>query len=78
MIDFPLDFVSAVLEQLRSPLGALIFIPLYAVWVTLLLPGCGLRCWLACFMAPGLVVAWCFLGHLWERLLCFYLRDLFS
>ena len=39
MFDFPLDFVSAVLEQLRSPLGALIFIPLYAIWVTLLLPG---------------------------------------
>ena len=24
---------------LRSPLGGLVFIPLYAVWVTLLLPG---------------------------------------
>ena len=39
MLDLPLDFVSSVLEQLRSPLGALIFIPLYAIWVTLLLPG---------------------------------------
>jgi uncharacterized membrane protein YdjX (TVP38/TMEM64 family) len=34
---------SALLEQLlpalRSPLGALAFVPLYALWVTLLLPG---------------------------------------
>ena len=28
-----------VLELLRSPAGALLFIPLYALWVTLLLPG---------------------------------------
>ena len=27
------------LDALRSPLGAVLFIPLYAVWVTLLLPG---------------------------------------
>ena len=30
---------EAVLQWLQSPLGALVFIPLYAVWVTLLLPG---------------------------------------
>ena len=34
---------SALLDQLlpalRSPLGALAFVPLYALWVTLLLPG---------------------------------------
>ena len=46
----PMDFTSAaqlpaglpldrVLEALRSPLGALAFVPLYALWVTLLLPG---------------------------------------
>ena len=28
-----------VLELLRSPAGALLFMPLYALWVTLLLPG---------------------------------------
>ena len=27
------------LEMLRSPVGAVLFIPLYALWVTLLLPG---------------------------------------
>ena len=30
---------AALLEALRSPLGGLAFIPLYALWVTLLLPG---------------------------------------
>ena len=28
-----------MLELLRSPAGALVFVPLYALWVTLLLPG---------------------------------------
>lgn len=32
----PLD---AVVEALASPLGAIVFVPLYALWVTLLLPG---------------------------------------
>ncbi|MBU6249571.1 MAG: TVP38/TMEM64 family protein [Cyanobacteria bacterium REEB417] len=32
----PLD---AVVEALASPLGAIAFVPLYALWVTLLLPG---------------------------------------
>ena len=34
----PLD-LQQLLPALRSPLGALLFIPLYALWVTLLLPG---------------------------------------
>ena len=34
----PLD-LQQLLSALRSPLGALLFIPLYALWVTLLLPG---------------------------------------
>lgn len=33
------DSIEAWLPALRSPLGALAFIPLYALWVTLLLPG---------------------------------------
>lgn len=28
-----------MIESLRTPLGAVIFMPLYAIWVTLLLPG---------------------------------------
>ena len=46
---WPLDGVEHMIEGmswfeplmlwLRSPLGGLVFIPLYAVWVTLLLPG---------------------------------------
>lgn len=31
--------LDTVLELLRSPLGAVLFVPLYALWVTLLLPG---------------------------------------
>jgi len=31
--------LTAVLAALRSPAGALAFVPLYALWVTLLLPG---------------------------------------
>jgi uncharacterized membrane protein YdjX (TVP38/TMEM64 family) len=31
--------LDQVLPTLRSPLGALLFVPLYALWVTLLLPG---------------------------------------
>ena len=33
------EAVQAVLAALRSPAGALVFVPLYALWVTLLLPG---------------------------------------
>ena len=33
------EVVQAVLAALRSPAGALLFVPLYALWVTLLLPG---------------------------------------
>jgi uncharacterized membrane protein YdjX (TVP38/TMEM64 family) len=33
------ELLPQVLEVLRSPAGALAFIPLYALWVTLLLPG---------------------------------------
>lgn len=41
---FPGDWLSAetgqqLLGALRSPAGALAFVPLYALWVTLLLPG---------------------------------------
>ncbi len=32
-------WLTQLLPLLRSPLGALAFVPLYAVWVTLLLPG---------------------------------------
>lgn len=31
--------LEGVLDTLRTPLGAALFIPLYALWVTLLLPG---------------------------------------
>jgi uncharacterized membrane protein YdjX (TVP38/TMEM64 family) len=33
------DWLEQVLPVLRSPLGAAAFVPLYALWVTLLLPG---------------------------------------
>jgi uncharacterized membrane protein YdjX (TVP38/TMEM64 family) len=33
------SWLDAVLPALRSPLGAVAFVPLYALWVTLLLPG---------------------------------------
>ena len=35
----PSTWLEAALPLLRSPLGAALFIPLYALWVTLLLPG---------------------------------------
>jgi uncharacterized membrane protein YdjX (TVP38/TMEM64 family) len=35
----PSAWLPQVLEALRSPAGALAFVPLYALWVTLLLPG---------------------------------------
>ncbi len=35
----PSPWLDQLLPALRSPLGALAFIPLYALWVTLLLPG---------------------------------------
>ena len=35
----PGDWLEQVLPVLRSPLGAAVFVPLYALWVTLLLPG---------------------------------------
>ena len=38
MIDLQ-SWLPAVIESLQTPLGAVIFIPLYAIWVTLLLPG---------------------------------------
>ena len=34
-----LSTLQALLPALQSPAGALVFIPLYALWVTLLLPG---------------------------------------
>jgi uncharacterized membrane protein YdjX (TVP38/TMEM64 family) len=37
VIDFSL--LDQLLPALRSPLGAVVFVPLYALWVTLLLPG---------------------------------------
>ncbi|MGB7565091.1 MAG: VTT domain-containing protein, partial [Prochlorococcaceae cyanobacterium] len=33
------SWLDALLPALRSPAGALVFVPLYALWVTLLLPG---------------------------------------
>jgi uncharacterized membrane protein YdjX (TVP38/TMEM64 family) len=35
----PSSWLDAALPLLRSPLGVLLFIPLYALWVTLVLPG---------------------------------------
>ena len=35
----PAALLDALLPALRSPLGAVAFVPLYALWVTLLLPG---------------------------------------
>ncbi|MEA5411528.1 TVP38/TMEM64 family protein, partial [Synechococcus sp. BA-120 BA3] len=35
----PLWLSDHLLAWLRSPLGAMAFVPLYALWVTLLLPG---------------------------------------
>ena len=35
----PSPWLETALPLLRSPLGAVLFIPLYALWVTLLLPG---------------------------------------
>lgn len=42
------SWLPEALELLRSPAGALLFIPLYALWVTLLLPGVGPSCGLGC------------------------------
>ena len=39
LIPSPGDLLEAALPALRSPLGAAAFVPLYALWVTLLLPG---------------------------------------
>ena len=33
------EVIQQLLAALRSPAGALVFVPLYALWVTLLLPG---------------------------------------
>ena len=33
------ETTAKLLDLLRSPAGALAFVPLYALWVTLLLPG---------------------------------------
>ena len=38
MISLVQHWLPDVLELLRSPAGALLFMPLYALWVTLLLP----------------------------------------
>ena len=38
MADF-LSLLTPALDVLRTPLGGVLFIPLYALWVTLLLPG---------------------------------------
>ena len=39
LISLVQHWLPDALELLRSPLGAVAFIPLYALWVTLLLPG---------------------------------------
>lgn len=36
---FDPETTAMVIASLRSPAGALAFVPLYALWVTLLLPG---------------------------------------
>ena len=36
---FDPETTAMVVASLRSPAGALVFVPLYALWVTLLLPG---------------------------------------
>jgi len=41
VLDFDVHGLQQVLPLLRTPSGALMFIPLYALWVTLLLPGSG-------------------------------------
>ena len=38
MVDFQ-HWLPTVIEMLRTPLGIVAFVPLYALWVTLLLPG---------------------------------------
>ena len=38
MTDF-LHILEGILPYLNSPFGAVFFIPFYAIWVTLLLPG---------------------------------------
>ena len=38
MFDFDL-LIEQVLPLLHHPIGAVLFVPLYAIWVTLLLPG---------------------------------------
>ena len=38
MVDFQ-HWLPTVIEVLRTPLGIVAFVPLYALWVTLLLPG---------------------------------------
>jgi uncharacterized membrane protein YdjX (TVP38/TMEM64 family) len=39
LISLVQQWLPDALELLRSPAGALLFVPLYALWVTLLLPG---------------------------------------
>ena len=51
--------LEQILPALRSPAGAVAFVPLYALWVTLLLPGV----W-ASMLAGALY------GTLWEVLWC--------
>ena len=43
-----LEQIEGVLEALRSPTALLLFVPLYALWVTLLLPA------LLSLMNPGI------------------------
>ena len=56
--------LDTVLELLRSPLGAVLFVPLYALWVTLLLPGVWASMLAGVPMAPGAAVPWFFRGLL--------------
>jgi uncharacterized membrane protein YdjX (TVP38/TMEM64 family) len=53
MTAFDVTGVEGLLAALRSPLGAVLFVPLYALWVTLLLPGV----W-ASMLAGALYGAW--------------------
>lgn len=56
------DLLSPLLPALQSPLGAAAFVPLYALWVTLLLPGVWASMLAGALYGPWLGSALVFLG----------------
>lgn len=54
--------LAALLQLLRSPLGAVAFVPLYGLWVTLLLPGVWASMLAGVLYGPWLGSALVFLG----------------